>query len=217
MQTDSGCINKKTRHLAPIRAQIIEVIGVTSLSGLKEILIGMLPLLQLSSPTFQSHFVCWTEKHKSTQGTPLAAEEQQEPPAQPFPAWIRATGLPTATGASGHNSLNIPWFSTYFVTQIGHLLDKQLNHIKKKNLSRYQLESMRCFICQAGKESLASEPDWCRNGWGEKENKTMLTYVQRGRGKERSHDLRRTGPPTGRARRPFRHHTALQLWFTWNC
>lgn len=131
MQTDNGCINKKTRHLAPTCAQIIEVTGVTSLFGLKEILIGMLSLLQLSSPTFWSHFACWTEKHKSTEETPLTAEEQQDPPAQPFPAWIRATGLPTATGASGHDSLNIPWFSTYFVTQIGHLLDKQLNHVKK--------------------------------------------------------------------------------------
>jgi len=86
MQTDNGCINKKARHLAPICAQVIEVTGITSLSGLKEILIGMLSLLQLSSPTFQSHFVCWTEKHKNTEETPLAAEEQQELPALPFPA-----------------------------------------------------------------------------------------------------------------------------------
>lgn len=51
----------------------------------------------------------------------------------------------------------------------------------KKYERGYWLESTSCFICQAGKASLASEPDWFRE---EEENKCVFTYLPRRQGKK---------------------------------
>lgn len=129
-------------------------------------------------------FAGWIKEHSDTEETPLFEEEQTEEtscPAFDFHLDYWSSYSNWSCWAQFPKHPMTP--QVFYNTGIDHLLDGQLNHLKKYKRG-YWLESTRWFICQAGKARLASEPDWYR-GVGKRKTNAFVTYVHRGQEEER--------------------------------